>query len=175
MSAQSYASDTFGLPVAVTRFSNVYGPGQLNPSAVIPDAITSAQGYSRFVPKGDGSQERNFVFVDDAISLYLRIGEALYADPARYSGEVFNAGTRVPTSIRSLVTMIYQLAGTQRDLDVVLGLMQARPSAVDADQQAMDFGKISEHFGWCPEHTVTEGLQKTIEWFARFNETRFRN
>ena len=41
MISRSYASDLFGLPIIITRFANIYGPGQLNFSALIPDLINS--------------------------------------------------------------------------------------------------------------------------------------
>ena len=82
MIARCYASDIFNLPIVVTRFCNIYGPGQLNFSALIPDAIRSALGYTTFIPRGDGSQERDFIFVDDVVKLYLAMAKALSLNPS---------------------------------------------------------------------------------------------
>ena len=60
MIAQTYAYGANSLPIVVTRFSNIYGPGQLNFSALIPDGIRSALGYSKFIPSGDGYMMRTF-------------------------------------------------------------------------------------------------------------------
>ena len=75
MISRSYASDVFKLPIVVTRFCNIYGPGQLNFSALVPDTISSALGYSTFIPRGDGSQIRDFLFIDDVVDLYLKFGK----------------------------------------------------------------------------------------------------
>ena len=60
MITQSYTFGVRSLPIVVTRFANIYGPGQLNFSALIPDGIRSALWYSKFIPRGDGSIMRTF-------------------------------------------------------------------------------------------------------------------
>ena len=77
MIAQTYAKNSYGLPIIITRFANIYGPGQLNFSAIIPDCIRSALGYSRFVPRTNGTNIRDFLFVDDVIVLYLLVAKSL--------------------------------------------------------------------------------------------------
>ena len=96
MIARSYASDVYNLPIVVTRFCNIYGPGQLNFSALFPDGIRSALGYSTFIPRGNGEQVRDFIYIDDVIDLYIKISKKLADDPTSCSGEVFNAGTNSP-------------------------------------------------------------------------------
>ncbi|MFH1514591.1 MAG: GDP-mannose 4,6-dehydratase, partial [bacterium] len=54
MIARTYASDLFSLPIIITRFCNIYGPGQLNFSALIPDVVRAALGYGEFIPRGNG-------------------------------------------------------------------------------------------------------------------------
>ena len=84
MIARSYASDIFNMPIVVTRFCNIFGPGQLNFSALIPDAIRSALGYYEFIPRGNGNQERDFMYVQDVVELYLCIGSSLALNPKKY-------------------------------------------------------------------------------------------
>ena len=60
MITQSCTYGVRSLPIVVTRFANIYVPGQLNFSALIPDCIRSALGYSKFIPRGDGSMMRTF-------------------------------------------------------------------------------------------------------------------
>ena len=77
MIAQSYTHGVRSLPIVVTRFSNIYGPGQLNFSALIPDGIRSALGYSKFIPRGDGSMMRDFLYIKDVVELYISMAEFL--------------------------------------------------------------------------------------------------
>ncbi|MCX5788621.1 MAG: GDP-mannose 4,6-dehydratase [Elusimicrobia bacterium] len=174
MLARAYASDVYRLPIVVTRFCNIFGPGQLNFSAIVPDAITSAQGYTEFIPRGDGSQIRDFIYVEDVIELYLTMGEALAKDPRGIAGEVFNAGTNSPISVRRVVEQIYNMSGDKKGLARVLSLMKGKKTVGEIDCQYMDFEKVNKIFGWKPRHDFKAGLQKTYRWFERYNEHRFR-
>ena len=89
MIARAYSSSPSKLPIVITRFSNIYGPGQLNFSALIPDAIRSALGYSKFIPRGNGSMMRDFLFIEDVVDLYIRIAESLSKDKGNISGQIF--------------------------------------------------------------------------------------
>ena len=69
----------FGLPVAVTRFANVYGGGDLNFSRLVPEAIVAVLDGRRPAIRSDGSPERDFLFVDDAVAAYLAVEHAVGA------------------------------------------------------------------------------------------------
>ena len=88
MIAKVYTSENYRLPIVVTRFSNIYGPGQLNFSALIPDGIRLALRYLKFEPRGDGSMIRDFIFSEDVANLYLKIGEQLAKKPNKLTGEI---------------------------------------------------------------------------------------
>ena len=170
--AQSYASDLYKLPIVVTRFCNIYGPGQLNFSAVVPDAITSAQGYSTFIPRGDGTQVRDFIYVEDVVSLYLMISRHL-ENNGSIIGEIYNAGSNKPISVRALVEKIFLKLNKEKDLEIIIQAMKGRATSGEIDTQFMDFEKVNKRFGWKPRVTLEEGLDKTIEWFDAYNRLRF--
>lgn len=170
MIARSYSSDIYNLPIVVTRFSNIFGPGQLNFSAIMPDAIRSALGYSKFIPRGDGSQIRDYIFVEDVIDLYLLIGEKLSIDPKRYTGEVFNAGTNNPITVKRILEYIYQKIGNFNDLKDVIEMMSLKKTKGEINCQYMDFKKVNKCFGWKPNHSFEKGLEKTIVWYSKFFE-----
>ena len=67
---------SYGLPVAVTRFANIYGGGDLNFSRLIPEAVSAAIQGRAPVLRSDGSPERDFLYVEDAASAYLAIADA---------------------------------------------------------------------------------------------------
>ena len=89
----------YGLPLAVTRFANVYGGGDLNFSRLIPETIVAVLEDRRPAIRSDGSPERDFLYVDDAVAAYLAIEHEVGAGgPA--AGEAFNAGGSDPTRSR---------------------------------------------------------------------------
>ena len=97
---------TYGLPVAVTRFANLYGGGDRNFSRLMPEAVTAVLDGRRPVIRSDGSPERDFLYVEDAASAYLAIAEALGGGGG---GEAFNAGWGRPHPVREVVDLICEL------------------------------------------------------------------
>lgn len=170
--ARSYATEIYNLPIVVTRFCNIYGPGQLNFSALIPDGITSAQGYTHFEPRGDGTQIRDFIYVEDVADLYLKIAADLSENPS-LSGEIYNAGTKTPVSVREVLETIFKLVGNNTEFERIAAEMSGKKTTGEIDVQFMDYKKVEAVFGWRPVTSLEEGLAKTINWFARFNEERF--
>lgn len=167
--AKSYANDLYKLPIVVTRFSNIFGPGQLNFSAIVPDGIRSAMKISEFIPRSDGSAIRDFIYVEDVCDLYLKIAQniALENNESIY-GEVFNAGTNNPISMKDVISRIFESFNNQKDLDKILKLMEGKVTKGEIDTQYMDYEKVNNYFGWSPTHNFEEGLEKTISWFKNY-------
>ena len=116
--ARSYW-ETYGLPVAVTRFANLYGGGDLNPSRLIPEVVSAAISGRPPIIRSDGSPERDFLYVEDAVAAYLLLAEALDGDGA--AGQAFNAGAGRPHSVRELVELICRVAEAgQRPMDAII-------------------------------------------------------
>ena len=173
MIARSYASDLYNLPVVVTRFSNIYGPGQLNFSALVPDAIRSALGYSQFIPRGDGTNLRDFLYIEDVVSLYIIIGKELADKPSQYSGEVFNAGTNSPTTVESILNSVFRIIGNESDLINIKKQMKLNSTKGEIDYQYMDYAKAYKHFKWKPSTALNEGLQNSIAWYKNYLNDRY--
>jgi CDP-glucose 4,6-dehydratase len=150
---------TYGLPVATTRFANLYGGGDRNRSRLVPEAIDAALAGRRPVIRSDGTPERDFLYVDDAVTAYLQIAEALDGDGAR--GEAFNAGGGRPHAVRDVVEKICAIAGT----DVEPDIRGTRAPAGDIDRQYVDTTKLRELTGWQPQVELEEGLRRTVAWY----------
>ena len=171
--AQCYASEVYNLPVVVTRFCNIYGPGQLNFSAVFPDSIRACLGYGSFIPRGNGRQVRDFIFIDDVVDLYLQIGEKLASNPAKYRGHIYNAGTNSPKSVREVLETVYRLTNKEDEFDNILEMMKRKDTIGEIDCQYMDYEKVNQHFGWSPKHSFEKGVEKTIEWFESYLKYKY--
>ena len=150
---------TFGLPVAVTRFANLYGGGDLNRSRLIPEAVGAALAGRAPVIRSDGTPERDFLYVEDAVDAYLRIAGALDGEGAR--GEAFNAGAGRPHAVRDVVARICAIAGT----DVEPEIRGSGTPAGEIDRQWVDATKLRTLTGWEPRVVLDEGLRRTVEWY----------
>jgi CDP-glucose 4,6-dehydratase len=163
--ARSYAR-AYGVPIAVTRFANVYGGGDLNFSRLIPEAVAAVLEGRPPVIRSDGSPERDFLHVEDAVSAYLAIAAALEGPGA--AGEAFNAGGERPHSVREVVETIAALAGDDVEPDY-LGV--GTPEG-EIDRQFVDSAKLRELTGWVPRVDLEDGLRRTLEWYRRHPEAR---
>ena len=72
--------------MAVTRFANLYGGGDTNRSRLVPEAVGAALAGRAPVIRSDGSPERDFLYVEDAVAAYLAIWRALLAGRGRRRG-----------------------------------------------------------------------------------------
>lgn len=158
--ARSYFH-TYGVPTATTRFANLYGGGDRNPSRLVPEAIAAALDGRAPVVRSDGSPERDFLYAEDAAEAYLAIADALDAGPAR--GEAFNAGGDEPHAVREVVALVCAIAGTDVEPDI---RGTGTPDG-EIDRQWVDSTKLREMTGWRPTVGLEEGLQRTIGWYRR--------
>jgi CDP-glucose 4,6-dehydratase len=157
---------TYGLPVAVTRFANLYGGGDLNFSRLIPEAVSAVLDARRPVIRSDGSPERDFLYVEDAARAYLAIAGAL--EEGRCGGEAFNAGAGRPYSVREILETVCRLSG----VDVEPDFLGGGSPAGEIDRQYLDWTKIHEVTGWKPMVDLEEGLRRTLEWYREHPEAR---
>jgi len=173
MIAKCYTSNIYNLPIIITRFCNIFGPGQLNFSALIPDAVRSALGYSTFIPRGSGDQGRDFIYIEDVVDLYIVIAESLAKNPEKYAGEIFNAGTNSMISVRSIIEDIFSIVGNDKALDKVKEQMIGKKTTGEIDCQYMDFEKVNKYFGWEPKHQFKDGIIKSIEWYKLYLKEKY--
>jgi CDP-glucose 4,6-dehydratase len=154
--ARCYAS-SFDLPVAIVRCANIYGPGDLNRSRLVPSTIRSALAAEPPVVRSDGTPERDYLFLSDAVDGYLAVAEHL----PEVSGEAFNFGTGNPVSVAALVERILLLTGNSGLQPVVLG-----SATLEIDRQSLASDKAHAWLSWHPRVGLNEGLERTISWYA---------
>jgi CDP-glucose 4,6-dehydratase len=150
---------TFELPVAVTRCANLYGGADTNASRLVPEGVCAALAGRSPVIRSDGSPERDFLYVEDAVRAYLAIWEALERHDAR--GEAFNAGGGRPWRVADVVALISRLAGGRGAPDI----RGAGTPPGEIDRQWVDSSRLQQLTGWEPTVTLEDGLQRTIEWY----------
>jgi UDP-glucose 4-epimerase len=154
--------ESYGLPVAVVRYSNVYGPWQdpANPyCGVIAKFIDKVKAGLPPEVHGDGQQTRDFTFVEDAVDATL-----VAAISPKAEGEVFNVGTGIETSVNQLASLVAGLYG--RDCE------PAHIDRRDIDnirRRVVNIEKIRRLLRWTPSTTLSQGLKKTREWNDGFS------
>ncbi len=155
---------TYGLPVATTRFANLYGGGDTNGSRLVPEAVAAALSGRAPVIRSDGTPERDFIYVEDAAEAYLAIARALDGEGAR--GEAFNAGSGRSYAVREVVDLICRIAGTEVQPDI---RGKGTPHG-EIDRQYVDTTKLRELTGWAPKRDLQSGLELTVSWYREHPE-----
>jgi CDP-glucose 4,6-dehydratase len=159
---------TYGVPVATTRFANLYGGGDLNRSRLVPEAVGAVLAGRRPVIRSDGTPERDFLHVEDAVDAYLRIAGALGERDGGAGGEAFNAGSGRSWRVLDVVAAVCRAA----DADVEPDVRGAGTPAGEIDRQWVDSTKLRALTGWAPRVGLDEGLARTVEWYRRHGWTR---
>lgn len=166
--AKSYAHNpNKSLPIIITRFANIFGPGQMNFSALIPDCIRSSLKYSNFEPRGNGKDTRDFLFVEDVAEIYEILARELTLDK-KLSGQIFNAGTSEKFKVVDIIKKIYFKNRNKKDLNKILLKLPKKKTKGEIKNQLMNFDKLYKFFKWKPKTNFNKGLDKTINWYKKF-------
>ena len=152
--------DVFGIRACSLRLTNVYGPRQLikhNRQGFIGWFIRLAIEGSEIQVFGDGSQLRDFLYVDDAADAFLRAGATSICD-----GEAFNVGGDEPISHRELVSLLVATAGAGTVRYVEWPPDKKR---IDIGSFYSDSSRFRRATGWTPQVELPEGLRRTIAFY----------
>jgi UDP-glucose 4-epimerase len=153
-------NNVFGVRACSLRLTNVYGPRQLirhNRQGFIGWFIRLAIEDREIQIFGDGSQMRDFVYVDDAADAFLRAGASDACD-----GDVFNVGGTEPISHRDLVALLIHTAGSGRVRYVDWPPEKKR---IDIGSFYSDSTKFQNRVDWTPRVDLREGLTRTLAYF----------
>jgi dTDP-glucose 4,6-dehydratase len=159
---------TYGLPVVVTNCSNNYGPYHF-PEKLIPHVILNAIHGKPLPVYGDGSQIRDWLFVDDhARALFEVVSRGVV-------GETYNIGGHNEKRNLEVVETICELLDELRPRDTDLGSYKELITFVidrpgHDRRYAIDAAKIQRELGWVPQETFDSGIRKTVLWYLENNQ-----
>ncbi len=150
-------SNVYNLSTVSLRYFNVYGPRQ-DPTgdyaAVIPKFITRVTNDKSPIIYGDGTQSRDFSFIDDVVQANILAAES------RASG-VFNIAFGNRITINALAELIMEIIG--KNLDIIYD----NPRPGDILHSLADISKAKNHFNYKPEFDIKDGLKETVKWFQK--------
>ncbi|HEY3185363.1 MAG TPA: GDP-mannose 4,6-dehydratase [Gaiellaceae bacterium] len=155
---------TYGLPIAIVRPFNNYGPRQ-HPEKVIPRFITQALSDEPLTVHGDGHASRDWLYVfDDAEAI-----EAVIAAPLdAVAGEVVNVATGFDIAVGAIADAVLDVLGKPSGLKA---FVDERPGQVDRHIGSTE--KAERLLGWRARTSFEEGLERTVAWY-RDNEAWWR-
>jgi NAD dependent epimerase/dehydratase len=161
--AESYYL-SFGLPVAIVRPFNTFGPRQ-SLRAIIPTIVSQAI-HDKKIRLGNTNPRRDFLFVRDTVRGFIQMGKCEEA-----VGKVVNIGSGTDISIEELVKEILGLMGKRGEIE--LEDRRIRPEKSEVMQLLSDTRLAQKLFQWAPRYTLEDGLRETIAWYQK-NLSRFK-
>lgn len=142
---------TFGLPIAIIRPFNTYGPRHTYD--VIPKFIDLALRHQPITIYGSGHQSRDFTYVDDMIEAFMIMGQ-----DRRAVGRVVNFGTGRDVSINKVAELIVKLSGSRSKI------IHVKKRLAEVQKLRCDASLARRFFGWKACVSIEEGLRRNVEW-----------
>ncbi len=158
MIAEAYRQE-YLMPIAITRMGNLYGPGHLNWSTLIPGTIRSVLRGERPALRSNGGPRRDFLFVEDAVDGYLKLLDSIEVN----LGAV-NFGTGRARTVTSVVDAVL-MACRSTLLPIFTTPFQ---QAVEIEEQVLDSTRAREKLGWSAKTSLEDGLVQTVNWYRRY-------
>lgn len=152
--ARTYSS-TYNMSIAVTRCVNLYGPGCLTLSTLVPNTIRRILKGQVPIVRNGGQMQRDWLYIEDAVDAYLKLIDSDYVGSMNFGG-----GRGVPViEITKTIMEIMDWDGGFYDEPDTLG---------EIVNQWADSSLAYTVLGWQPKHTLEEGLRKSVEWYRRY-------
>lgn len=149
---------TFGIDTVCLRFGNVYGPRSKKKSSVVAKFIRQAIHGETCVIYGDGTQTRDFLYIDDLVRAVLLGMEK------NVGGETFQIATGMESTVGEVAQMIAQ---ELEKLGIRMKITHDSPRLGDVKRNFSDTQKAKKMLGWKAQMALEAGIEKTIDYFMR--------
>jgi CDP-glucose 4,6-dehydratase len=154
--AQSYFK-TYGLPLTIARFGNIYGAGDLNFNRIIPGTIKAGILNETLDIRSDGKMVREYLYVKDVADGYLMLCENIN----KSNGEAFNLSSGLKLSVIEVIEMISKIMGKKVKYKIL------NVAKNEIYEQYLSTEKIERFFDWHTKYSFEEGIKETIEWYEK--------
>lgn len=147
---------TYGLPVNIIRSANVYGPGDVNWSRLIPRSIRRILEGKPPILRGNGRIKRDYLFVEDVVAGYLACAQKATA------GEAFNLGVGKPYSAEDVILLLLGV------LESSLEPTRTEDAKGELADQYLCAEKAHRLLGWAASTPLLSGLERTVAWYKQY-------
>lgn len=155
--AQSYAY-TYGLNTSIVRSGNIFGPGDLNKSRIIPGSILRIlDGERPVIYDGVGAYKREFMYIKDVVNAYM------FVQDRGLKGEAYNIGGSGFMNIFDTVKIIVEEMGVDIEPQIL------KKDFIEIKEQYLDSTKL-ENLGWRCQYPLREGIRDCIPWYVEYHK-----
>lgn len=155
--ALTYAK-TYNMPVTVSRFGNIFGPGDLNFNRIVPGIMKAAIKNETLELRSDGTFKRDYVYVKDVVDGYICLAEQI----EKAKGEAFNFSSGFNFSVLDLIGKISEVIGKKVEYKIINNQKNEIP------EQSLNFEKAEKILGWKPKYSFVDWIKETYEWYKQY-------
>ncbi len=152
--ARTYAT-CYDLPIIVTRFGNIFGPGDLNLNRLVPGAMRALALNEDLLIRSDGTLTRDFVYVKDVAYVYVMLAQRA----REYGGQAFNCTSGIHKSVIDMLDTISVAVGQPVPHRILNEAKHEIP------EQALSDQKLRNTFQWKPSIAFDQAIRDTYEWY----------
>lgn len=145
---------TYGIPVVVTRFGNIYGEGDLNYSRIIPGIMESIIQNSELRIRSNGKYVRDYLYVKDVVAGYLLLAKNI----GKVKGEAFNFGSDDTLNVLDLIKIV------EKNLSKKIKYKILNTAKNEIPYQSLDYSKIRKSLGWKPKENLKSTVERIYNW-----------
>lgn len=148
---------TYGLPIIITRFGNIYGPGDLNVSRIVPGIMKTIVTGEKLELRSDGTNVRDYIYVKDVVSAYIFLMDNMN----KTSGNTYNISSTYSYSVLAMIKQAERILRKKVQYRVTNNAINEIP------YQHLDCTKITA-LGWQPQGDLDSSIQKTYDWYVAY-------
>lgn len=149
---------TYGLPVVITRFGNVYGEGDLNWNRIIPGIMKAIVKDEPLEIRSNGKYVRDYIYVKDVVNASLVLAKNI----KKSKGQAFNISSNENLQVIEVVKKIGKILGLKIDYKILSVAINEIPV------QSVNFQKIKKTFGWKPENNFSTTSKDIFDWYSNY-------
>lgn len=147
---------TYGTPVVITRFGNVYGEGDTHQDRIIPGICLAVARNEVLEIRSNGEYVRDYIYVKDVAKGYLTLFDNMHT----IKGEAFNFSSNTTLSVLDLIKKAQEVFGTEITYKILNTAKNEIP------YQHLDDKKIRK-LGWQQEISLEDGLERSLFWYQK--------
>jgi len=148
---------TYGTPVVVTRFGNIYGEGDLNFSRIIPGIMKAIVKNEVLELRSDGKYIRDYLYVKDVVNGYILLAQNI----EKVKGEAFNFGSKDTLSVLRVIKLV------EKTLNKKINHKILNTAKSEILYQSLDYSKIQNVVKWHPRHSIKKTTNDIFRYYQQ--------
>ena len=159
--------DNYELPIVITRTSNIFGPGQLNLSALIPSIVMDVLNIQEFFPRSNGLLKRDYFYINDWIDSLIDLSEINAS--RKIDSNIYNFGNGVPLSAIDITNEIFNVIKNKNKYKKIINKFKISLSdSNEIKNQYIDSNKAKKELNINYHTKIGVSLKKTIDWYSKY-------